>query len=160
MSDPPASRGEDLRAPERGTALEGLAGVEGPSFPRTAKAGATVLLVALVALAVQNRGAFAETDLGWGGFAFVGALAVALLAGWWSILTSRTSFDGTTIRQTGLLTKQVALADIRRLKLVHVPGLEAVLIPRLVVRGTGFTVMTFQAADPAVLAAFRRLAYG
>jgi hypothetical protein len=35
-----------------------------------------------------------------------------------------------------------------------------VLIPRLVVRGTGIVVVTFQTADPQVLAAFRRLAYG
>lgn len=140
--------------------LDGFEPVEGASFPMTAKVAATVLLVALVVLAVLNRDVVAGVDFGWGGTAFGAALAATLLAGWWSILTSRTSFDGTVIRQTGLFTKEVALADVKRLKLVHVPGLEAVLIPRLVVRGTGIVVVTFQTADPQVLAAFRRLAYG
>lgn len=155
--DPPGAEAEPAAA---ALPLPLIERVEGPSFPLAIKLIATVWVLALAALVALNVEEAAENLSGLGGKAFAVAVLAAVAAGWWTIVASRTAIDGTSIRQTGLWTREVALADIRRVKLVHVRGLDWIVVPRLIVRGSGLTMATFRAGDPRVLAAFRRLAYG
>lgn len=134
--------------------------VEGASFSNVMKGLATALVLALVAGAwhTLQLGAWAQ----WGSSArlFIAAAMLLILCGYWGILSSRTSVDGRCIRQTGLWEKEVLLADITQLKLIHVPGLVWLVAPRLVVRSGGLGLTTFHVADVQVLAAFKKLAYG
>ncbi len=134
--------------------------LEGASFSPLLKGLATVMVAALVAGTWQalNLGAWQQLDgqsLG-----VIGFLALLILAGYWGILTSRTRIDGLGIRQTWLWEKQVKLAEITQLKLIHVQGLSWLIAPRLVVRTQGIGVTTFHVADPKLLEACRKLAYG
>jgi hypothetical protein len=134
--------------------------IEGASFSPVLKALASCGVVTLAwwSWQVLQAGAWAQ----WTGPArvfMVLALGV-IAAGWWGILTSRTSIDGVAIRQSWLWPKRVELATITRLKLIRVPGLDWLIAPRLVVRADGLMLTTFHAADPRVLAAFKQLAYG
>lgn len=90
---------------------------------------------------------------GWLAAALVAAI---IAAGYWGIVTSRTSFDGHRIVQTGPWHRSVAIADITRVMLVRLRGLEGLVVPRLVVR-TQCGLTTFHTADPAVLARFEAL---
>lgn len=136
--------------------------VSGPSFPITIKVLATVLVAALIVYGwmalggppAERAGALGASD--WG---FLVAVTAVIGSGYRVILTGRTCFDGEAIEQSGLWRRTVKLADIRQVKLIHLPGLAWLVVPRLVVRtGTGLT--TFHAGDPAVLACFKRLAHG
>jgi hypothetical protein len=141
----------------------GLLRAEGPSFPLMAKILATAFVLALLVLGVQfmqqHQGPDVQTGLTAGQWGFLAAVGVVIGAGYWGILTSRTRITEESIEQTWLWRKHVALKDITQVKLVRVPGLEALIVPRLVVR-SGWGLTTFQTGDPAVLALFRRLAHG
>lgn len=142
-----------------GTAVEA---VSGPSFPMAVKALATMLVIALVAFGAMSLISPAgepATLLSARDIGFLAALALVIGSGYWGILTSRTSIDGERIEQTWLWHKSVDIADITQLKLVRVPGLDWLVVPRLVIR-TGFGLTTFQTGDPAVLSRFRLLAHG
>ena len=140
---------------------DGAVFVEGPSFPRTVKLLATVLVVALAGTLVASgpdvKNAMYK-DLGSGLF-ILSALGV-VVAGYVGILTSRTRFDGVLIEQSWLWRKQVAVRDITQVKLIHLRWLAWIIVPRLLVRTGSVGLTTFHAADPQVLEAFRRLAYG
>ena len=90
---------------------------------------------------------------------FLLAVLVVIGTGYWGILTSRTRFDGQSIEQSWLWRKRVELAEITQVKLIRVPGMAWLIVPRLVVR-TSFGLTTFHAGDAAVLEQFRRLAHG
>lgn len=140
----------------------GFEAVSGPSFPRAVKGLATGLVVALLvfaAMALTGPAGEAARPLAAGDIGFVVAAALVIGSGYWGILTSRTSIDGQHIEQTWLWHKKVAIADITQVKLVRLPGLDWLVVPRLVVR-TGYGLTTFQTGDPAVLARFRLLAHG
>ena len=134
--------------------------VEGASFSPTIKGLSTVLVLALA------YGGWQSLQLGaWGQWSsgarlFMGLLMAAVVFGYWGILSSRTSVDGLCIRQSGAWPKEVRLAQITQLKLIQVRGLNWLVAPRLVVRSGAFGLTTFHAADPLVLAALKRLAYG
>ena len=134
--------------------------IEGASFSPVMKALATLLMLGLALAAGQalSQGAWAQWDLS--ARCFIALVMLVLVAGYWGILSSRTSLDGRTIRQSWLWRKEVALADITQLKLIHVRGLSWLVAPRLVVRSGSLGLTTFHVADPQVLEAFRRLAYG
>jgi hypothetical protein len=134
--------------------------VEGPSFPLAVKVLATVLVAALALQGWQVIGQQPWRQLGWPAGLFLLSALVVIASGYWGILTSRTSIDGRCIRQSWLWPKEVVLADITQVKLLHVPGLSWLMVPRLVVRSGSMNLTTFHAADPQVLAALRLLAYG
>jgi hypothetical protein len=94
-----------------------------------------------------------------GEWLFLFAMAAVIGTGYWSIMTGRTSCDGRTIEQTWLWRKKVSLADITQIKLISVPGLNWLVVPRLVVR-TGYGLTTFHAGDPAVYSRFKLLVRG
>jgi hypothetical protein len=135
--------------------------VEGPSFPVAIKSVATVLTASVVVWGALTIDELAQARLEAGPIAFLVAVLLVVGTGYWGILTSRTGIDGEFIRQRWLWTKEVRIADITSLKLIHVPGLAWLMVPRLMVRARGTVGMTtFPSADPRVIAAFRRLGYG
>lgn len=135
---------------------------EGPSFPLAAKVLASAVMLGLIVMAagfVRQQALAAgpgPTLVPWG---FLATVGLVIGSGYWGVLTSRTRIDPTTIEQSWLWNKRVALKDITQVKLVRVPGLDALVVPRLVVR-TGWGLTTFQTGDPDVLALFRRLVHG
>jgi hypothetical protein len=139
---------------------EGLASVEGPSFSPTMKVLSSVLVLGLLAGGGQvlQQGAWAQWNSGtrW----LMGGVGAVILMGYWGILRSRTSMDGHCIRQSWLWHKEVRLADITRLKLIHVPGWTWLVSPRLVVQAGAIGVTTFHVADPKLIEAMKKLAYG
>lgn len=139
---------------------DSLPTAEGPSFSRPMKVLATLMIAApaVAGWSALEPGAWSrlDRDVQW----IALALAVFVLLGYWNILTSRTGIDGRSIHQRSLWTREVPLASITQVKLIHVPALSWLIAPRLVVRTGGISVTTFHAADPAVIQAFRRLAYG
>lgn len=132
--------------------------IEGPSYHPAQKALATLIVVALMSFAVRIWPQLMQLDAM--GKAMLGIAVLAVLATWFGMLGSRTRIDGETICQRGLWTKEVRLAEITRLQLIHVRGLAWLIAPRLVVRTGGLTRQVFPAADPRVLDAFRALAFG
>ena len=134
--------------------------VEGPSFSWMMKTVATVAMLLLGVASVQmlTTGAWSEwSSSTW----LVTGMAVLVIGiSYVGILTSRTAIDGQSIRQSGLWTKQVRLADITQVKLIAPRGFGWLIAPRLVVRAGGLMMITFHAADPRVLAVFRKLVYG
>lgn len=134
--------------------------VEGPSYPALVKLAATAVSVGLATVLYRTWRQGHLNDLGFAEGGFLVAAVAVVASGYWGIMTSRTRIDATHIRQSWLWGKQVALADITQLKLIHVPMLAWIITPRLLVRTGSVGMTTFQAADPRVLAAFRRLAYG
>jgi energy-coupling factor transporter transmembrane protein EcfT len=73
--------------------------------------------------------------------------------GYW-LLHSRTRLDGDTLTQTWLWTKRVHASEVAQMKLVHWPMVEAVMVPRLLVRQRNGALVWFQASDAKVLEAF------
>ena len=134
--------------------------IEGNSFSPALKMLATcsMLVLGYSAWRALDMGAWVQLDES--AQVFIGLAMMLLAGGYWGILTSRTSIDGQCIRQTWLWHKEVRLADLTQVKLILVPGLSWLIAPRLVVRAGGLMLTTFHVADPAVLAAFKRLAYG
>ena len=147
-------------SPTNSAEPDGPAVVEGPSFSWTMKAVATVAMILLGVASVQalTAGAWSEwSSSTW----LVTALAVLVIGvSYVGILTSRTAIDGQSIRQSGLWVKKVCLADITQVKLIAPRGFGWLIAPRLVVRAGGLMMITFHAADPRVLAVFRKLVYG
>jgi len=98
--------------------------------------------------------------MGWSAYAlFFGGL-VLVLGSYLTILRSRTAISPTHIRQFGLWTREVALADVSQAKLIHIPMLRWLIAPRLMVRVRGRGLYTFYTADPEVLAYMRHLGLG
>lgn len=155
LHERPAASGQAAGNPSGGPPC-----VEGPSFPVTIKVAATALVAALAYFAWHALDAAAWSALDTGGRLFLFAASGVAASGWWGVLTSRTRFDGTQISQSWLWAKSVQLRDVTQVKLIHLRGLEWLVVPRLLVRAGGLGLTTFHASDPAVLAAFRRLAYG
>ena len=134
--------------------------IEGPSFSNSMKVLATLAMLALASGGwdLVAQGAWGQMD--GSSQLVVGAAMIVIAAAYGGMLTGRTSIDGQHLRQTGLWTKQVRLADLTQVKLIAVPGLAWLIAPRLVVRDGGLLLTTFHVADKQVLAAVRRLAYG
>lgn len=151
---------------DRDQAVQQLAPVEGvlsgPSFPLAIKALATLLVIGLIVagvLAVTGPCGMPRPALEAREWAFLLGVVAVVGSGYWGMLSSHTSIGPLYIEQSWLWHKRVSIADITQVKLIRLPGLDWIIVPRLVVR-TGFGLATFQTADPAVLARFRLLAHG
>lgn len=137
---------------------------QGPSFPIATRLLSTLLVVGLATMGAVTWFGAAQSEvlqegLGAAQVGFLLAVLAVVGSGYWGILTSRTRIDGEQIEQSWLWRKKVRIAEITQLKLISVPGLDWLIVPRLVVR-TGYGLTTFHTGDPAVLARFRMLAHG
>lgn len=131
----------------------------GPSFPITTKVLASLMVAAVLVWGVMAAQTVAWRQVPAANALFLAVVLAVVVYGYWVVLTSHVTVDAHTITQTWLWHKQVRLAEVSQCQLLHVPGLAWLLVPRLVVRA-GMGVTTFHAGHPAVLARFRRLAYG
>lgn len=134
--------------------LKAAAPVEGAAFTRTAKCLAVALCAAVLVGATRQAGApeIAQAPAAVKA-ALLAALALMLLfAGW--ILRSRTGVVGGCIRQSWLWQREAALDSLVNAKFVYLPYLAWLVAPRLIVRTREGRVVQFNAAEPAVLAAF------
>lgn len=139
-----------------------LDAVSGPSFPLSVKTMATAMMLVLLvsgSMTLLGPAQVPSPALAAGEWLFLVAVTAVIGTGYWSIVTGRTSCDGQTIEQTWLWRKKVRLIDITQIKLISVPGLNWLVVPRLVVR-TGYGLTTFHAGDAAVYARFKLLAHG
>lgn len=133
---------------------------EGAAFPWLVKLLATGLMAALLFWGLRAAGQVTAAAWSFSAIAFmVAALLVIALCYYW-ILRSRTRIDATSIQQSWLWPKQVALADVTQAKFIYVPYLSWLIAPRLVVRARGRGMFVFHAADQRVLQAFARLSLG
>jgi len=136
-----------------------LPAAEGPTFPWSIKLLATVMVVALVVSGAPVLWRdFASWGAGWQLGAAAAAVFVAL--GYINILISRTGIDGERLYLQALVRKEVRIAHITHLRLVHIPGLQWIIVPRLIVRAGMLRALSFPCADAQVLHAFRQLALG
>lgn len=134
--------------------------LEGPSFSIASKVLASALMLALAsgAWSLLAQGAWAQLDNS--ARLLLGMATLVIVAAYAGILFGRTSIDGHCIRQTGLWSREVRLADITQVKLIDIAALRWVIAPRLVVRCGGIAAATFHVADPQVRDACRQLVYG
>ncbi len=150
-----------VQSPPQAAASPALPRIEGPAFPPVTRLVATALVGVLLLWGWEARAQLSPAELGWQSTLFLGGVMLVIAYGYWTVMTSRTAIDGETLVQSGLWTKRVPLVEITQLKLVQLPGLAWIVVPRLVVRRKGLLlVTTFYAGSPALVRAFRRLAYG
>ncbi|WKB50613.1 hypothetical protein [Eleftheria terrae] len=133
---------------------------EGPAFPLAIKLLAGALVLAVLWQGGLAFGELQRQDWPAGVHLFLLLVAAGVLVAYASLLQSRTRIDASHIRQTGLWSKEVALADVVQVKFIYLPYLSWLLVPRLVLKlRTGRSVVV-QSADVQVLRAFARLTYG
>lgn len=133
--------------------------VSGPAFPILIKALSTMMILGMVywGAGVLREVVWAEVSSG--AAVLLGSAFLITVTAWLWMLKSRTSISHETIEQTWLWHKRVLIKDITQAKLIHVPYLNWLIAPRLIVRaGVGLNV--FYTADPIVLKAFALLVRG
>ena len=81
------------------------------------------------------------------------AIVSVYWVGWW-IVYSRTELQGETLTQTWIWNKRVTVRDVSQLKLVHWPGLQTIVAPRLLVRKRNGGVIWIHSANPELLTTF------
>lgn len=137
-----------------------LPAVEGPSFPRAARIVATFLLVMLGVVGVHAAGVEGWDRVGSSQWLLSGLALFAIGLGWWHVQTCRTRIADGKIGHSAPWGRTIELSEITQVKLIRVPGLSALIVPRLVVRTRGSGTTTFHAGDARLVAAFRLLAHG
>ncbi|MBX9870855.1 MAG: hypothetical protein K2X75_02560 [Burkholderiaceae bacterium] len=89
-----------------------------------------------------------------------GLAASIVLAGLWHMLRARTSIDATHVTQSGLWTRHLSLAEVRRIDILHLPGLTWLIAPRVRLHMSGRGSYVVHTSDPRVLERFWLLAMG
>ena len=122
-----------------------------PTFPRVF----AVLIIVLLAVAAAGASEQLRHAVWTPGSVVLLAAAWVCIAwmGWW-IFNSRTRLAGDTLVQSWIWTKRARAGDVAQLKLVHIPLLDWIVAPRLLVRLRSGAMLWFQAADVRVLQAF------
>ncbi|MBC7996226.1 MAG: hypothetical protein H7Z15_23635 [Rhizobacter sp.] len=134
--------------------------LEGPAFTPLVKMLATTLVLGMVVYGWRVLPQLLAQPSSWLAWVFLLMMLGFVITCFVWILRSRTSISETHIRQTWFTDKQVSLADITQIKLIHIPYLTWLISPRLMVKTRMPGTMVFQTADPQVLAAFGRLVGG
>lgn len=132
--------------------------VRGPSFPPLVRAAVTLLTLAV------GAGGAAALD-GWRQLpgptlGLLLAAAGVVLLGWGTVFFGITEVTPTALRQRGLFWREARLDEIRQARLVRIPGLEALFVPRLLVRTDGLGFRGFTAGNRSLVAAFEALVFG
>ncbi len=125
-----------------------------PAYPLPVRGLAVLLVAALAFYGLRVLPALRTADWNFTGLSTV-ALALVCI-GWvaWWIVFSRTRLEGDELLQTWLWDKRVRADEVASFKLVHLPSLQAVLSPRLLVRRRQGGITWFHAADAGLLMAF------
>ncbi len=150
-----AAPGGDAAPNERAAAPARL---ECPAYSLPAKVIATAFVGALAVAVWRSAADIAQTEWTAHELAALAVMSLAVVLGYGWILASRTSIDATRIAQTWMWPKQARIDEIVQARFVHVPGLEWLVAPRLVVRLQGqHRRLVFPAAGREVLTEFARL---
>jgi hypothetical protein len=139
-----------------------LEAVSGASFPVAVKLIVTAMMLALLGFGstvLMQPAAVPAPDWTATEWLFIAVLVAVIGSGYWAVMGGRTHSDGQCLEQTWLRRKKVRLADITQVKLISVPGLNWLIVPRLVVR-TGYGLTTFHAGDGTLFSRFKLLAHG
>jgi hypothetical protein len=134
--------------------------IEGPSFPPLLKILACSLVTALFAMALPLIAAGSLRQIGSAAWLAIGVAVAVVLTNLWNILTGRTRITPESIEQTGWRTQRVALAEVTRVKLILLPGLTWLVVPRIVLRTRSPGTWSFSGATPDLAAAFARISLG
>ncbi|WP_051236491.1 hypothetical protein [Ottowia thiooxydans] len=127
---------------------------ESPAFPKFLRIVAAVIMFDLVVWSIWMWPRFRDADWTTSGLVLWGAAAVMMLwVGWW-IVRSRTRLHEGELSQTWIWNKRVRTNDVAQLKLVHLPWLERIMAPRLLVRRRNGTTLWFHSADARLLSNF------
>lgn len=127
---------------------------DSPAFPAAVRTLATILLADLVLMGLWLSPRLLQTDWSATGLLlFVLAVVLVLWMGTW-IVRSRTRLQDDTLVQTWLWTKRVHATDVASLKLVHLPWLQRLVAPRLLVRRRTGGATWIHSADPQLLRDF------
>lgn len=131
--------------------------IEGPSYPLLVRLLAVALTVAVLVGAWEQRASLAALPRDTTSLVFVLALLGVVGLGCYSVVAGRSGLDDEALWQRGLWTRRVAYADISQVKLVRVPGLDWLVVPRLVVRTRGLGVRSIPLGDARLVAAAQAL---
>ncbi len=131
---------------------------EGPAYPLPARVAAAALMAALAGSVVQAWPLLQAADWTRAQLLFAGVALLALGLGFASVMCSRTRIDEEAIARTGPWPRRLRWDQVQRIKLVRVPGLELIVVPRLVLRSGALQGAAFTAGDAALREAFRRIA--
>ena len=125
----------------------------GRAFPLTMRIAAIALVGAVVGRGFAVAPALRSQD--WSGSALALYAAAAGMIAWclWWIWHSRTTVTVDGIEQSWIWRKQVAWRDVAQARILALPGLEWLIVPRLVVRVRGGGLLAFHAGDRHVLEA-------
>jgi hypothetical protein len=127
--------------------------VASPAFSLPFKVLAVSLLLGLAFWAYQLHGPqMAQTDYLWLWAAW-GIMAYTV----GHLLLGKTRLTSQTLEQTWIWHKKVELRDLAYVKLIRVPGLDAVIAPRLYARTLMGKFTVIYACSPEMIDEFKRL---
>ena len=132
----------------------------GAAFPVTLRTLAVVAVLALGWQAWRTMQALSLSAVQRDTLLLAGLAAAVLLAGLWHILSARTAITASHVTQTGLWTRRLALADVQRIDILHLPGLAWLIAPRVRLHTVGRGSYVIHASDPRVMERFWLLALG
>ncbi len=127
--------------------------VSGPAYGRTFRALATVLLLAVLAMAIRATINLPSDGQASQGYLILSVGFVALVGSYWVLLRSTTTIDATGIRQSGLSDKKAGWNEVRTARLFGPP-----FARRLMVRMTNGRFKFFYGGSPELMEAFARVA--
>jgi hypothetical protein len=128
--------------------------LESPAYPPFLRVLSVVIVVDVVGLGLWSLPTLRSTAWSTGSLALLALAAIGVLwMGWW-IVYSRTRLDGDVLSQTWLWNRRAHANEVTQLKLVHLPSLQKIVAPRLLVRRRNGAVAWFHSADPRLLTAF------
>ena len=134
--------------------------VGGPSFPLLLRTLAVLAVLALGAQALRTLHTRPDLSLDHTTLWLAGLTTAIVLAGLWHMLSARTTIDTTHVTQTGLWTRRLALSEVRRVDILHLPGLAWLIAPRARLHTASRGCYVLHASDPRVLERFWLLALG
>jgi len=134
--------------------------VGGPSFPRSYRIAATLMVLALLLGAWVTRETLLRIDWDRGALGLLLVGAGIVLYGYGHILRSRTVMRGEAIEHGWLWTERIEWRDITQVHLLHWPALAWLVAPRLVLRAQGIGRRRIPMADPRLLRRVRERVYG
>ena len=132
----------------------------GAAFPWSLRILAMLAVLALGGQAWRTLQALPIASLPRDTLLLAGLAAAIVLAGLWHMLRARTSIDATHVTQTGLWTRRLALAEVQRVDILHLPGLTWLIAPRVRLHMSSRGSYVIHTSDPRVLERFWLLALG
>ena len=127
--------------------------VAGPTYGRFFRVLATVMLVAVLAMAARATLSLPDDAAAAQGYWLLGIGLLALAASYWVLLRATTTIDAVGIRQSGMTEKKVQWQRVRSARLFGPP-----FARRLMVRTANGRFHFFFGGSPELLDAFARIA--